>query len=62
MFWAVIDCEGTWSPETCQADCSDRTFTVTINAGPGGQECTVADGESVGDQNIQSNINLNHLR
>eukprot|EP01043_Picozoa_sp_COSAG02_P025626 COSAG02_NODE_1446_length_12578_cov_3.488661_7_plen_409_part_00 len=53
-----IDCEGSWS--VCEADCADKTFTVTTPASGQGAECEYAAGATspcaAGEGNCPLNI------
>jgi hypothetical protein len=38
-----IECEGAWSE--CEADCSEKVFTITVPAAGTGSECSARDGD-----------------
>ena len=40
---APVDCEGAWSE--CEADCSEKVFTITVPAAGTGSECSARDGD-----------------
>jgi len=41
-----VNCDGTFSPATCQADCGARTFTQTVAQSGSGNDCATVFGEA----------------
>ena len=42
-----VDCEGSWSSNTCTADCSDRIYDITVAAILDGRDCAASDDDAI---------------